>query len=163
MRPVNCVQFSLFMEGTTESYELNDLPFQLARSYHAFRHFAVKTLTSEGLSDHVKPGTGGLFLAIAKEEGCHVKYLSEQFRLPKATITGLLRTLEDDDLVRREKDPEDARAFRLYLTAKGRDLLPSMIHRHHRVLGTLHEGLDEEEVEALKRMLRRVLDNIAKS
>ncbi|MEM6915197.1 MAG: MarR family transcriptional regulator [Verrucomicrobiota bacterium] len=151
------------MEKPTDSYELNDLPFQLARSYHAFRHFAVKTLTSEGLSDRVKPGTGGVFLAIAKTEGCQVKSLSEQFRLPKATITGLLKTLEEDDLVRREKDPDDARAFRLFLTAKGRELLPSMIDRHHRVLAALHEGLEEDEAEALKRMLSRVLDNIAKS
>jgi len=151
------------MENPTDSYDLHDLPFQLARSYHAFRHFAVKTLTSEGLSDRVRPGTGGLFLAIAKEEGCHVKYLAEQFRLPKATITGLLRTLEDDKLVRREKDSNDARAFRPFLTLKGRELLPSMIDRHHRVLDTLHEGLDAEEVEDLKRMLRRVLDNMAKS
>ncbi|MDF1824961.1 MAG: MarR family transcriptional regulator [Verrucomicrobiales bacterium] len=150
------------MDEPTDSYELNDLPFQLARSYHAFRHFAVKTLTSEGLSEQVKPGTGGLFLAIAKQEGCHVKYLSEQFQLPKATITGLLRTLESDDLVRREKDPEDARAFRLFLTGKGHELLPSMINRHHRVLETLHEGLDPEEVDELKRMLKRVLDNISR-
>lgn len=151
------------MEETTDSYELNDLPFQLARSYHAFRHFAVKTLTSEGLSDKVKPGTGGIFLAIAKKEGCHVKHLSEQFRLPKATITGLLRTLEEDELVRREKDPGDARAFRLYLTAKGQELLPSMIQRHHRVLETLHEGLNPDEAEMLKRMLSVVLDNIARA
>lgn len=151
------------MEEPTDSYELNDLPFQLARSYHAFRHFAVKTLTSEGLSNEVKPGTGGLFLAIAKTEGCHVKSLAEQFRLPKATITGLLRTLEEDDLVRREKDPDDARAFRLFLTAKGRELLPRMIDRHHLVLAKLHDGLDENEVEDLKRMLSQVLDNIAKS
>lgn len=151
------------MEKPTDSYELNDLPFQLARSYHAFKHFAVKTLTSEGLSDQVKPGTGGLFLAIAKSEGCHVKYLAEQFRLPKATITGLLRGLEDDELVRREKDPDDARAFRLFLTAKGRELLPSMIKRHHLVLETLHEGLEPDEVEVLKKMLSRVLDNIARS
>ncbi|MEM9015710.1 MAG: MarR family transcriptional regulator [Verrucomicrobiota bacterium] len=149
------------MENSTDSYDLNDLPFQLARSYHAFRSYAIQTLTSEGLSQQVRPGTGGIFLTIARAEGCNVKYLAETFNLPKATITGLLKTLESEDLVRREKDPDDARAFCLFLTSKGRKLLPSMISRHHRVLETMHEGLEREEVETLKRLLRRVLDNIS--
>ena len=149
------------MDSADSSYELNDLPFQLARSYHAFRSFAVKTLTSEGLSDQVKPGTGGIFLAIARSEGCNVTHLSEVFRLPKATITGLFRGLESDGLVRREKDPNDARAFQLFLTHEGKELLPSMIQRHHKVLENLHEGLNEDEVETLKELLSRVLDNIS--
>ena len=149
------------MEESRASYELNDLPFQLARSYHAFRSFAVKTLTSEGLNDRVKPGTGGIYLAIARSEGCNVGHLAKVFRIPKTTVTGLLRGLEEDGFVRRERDPDDARAFRLYLTGKGHKLLPSMIARHHRVLETMHEGLSDEEVETLKTLLSRVLDNIS--
>ena len=46
---------------------------------------------------------------------------AEQVRLP--TMSGIVRGLEDDGLVRRAADRRDRRAVRIHATARGRNLL----------------------------------------
>lgn len=46
--------------------------------------------------------------------------LAEVLHLHPSTLTGVLRRLEDQGLLRRRADPNDARKSRLSLTAKGR-------------------------------------------
>lgn len=143
--------------------DLTDTPFLLARSHHAFRAFADKSLRESGLNGKIDSGTGAVFLAIANAEGSNVKEIASTLQLPKASISDILRKLEKQKLIRREKDPDDARAFRLFLDKAGSRILPKMISRHQVVLDEMHAGLSAREVTTLKRLLDRVLRNISGS
>ena len=72
---------------------------------------------------------------------------AEQVRLP--TISGLLRGLEGDALVRREPHPVDRRAVRITATAKGRRLLERGRQRRIDNLVELLEPLSSEELATL--------------
>ena len=50
--------------------------------------------------------------------------LAARARLAKQTMTTLVRLAERDGLVRRERDPEDGRAFRISLTPRARAFQP---------------------------------------
>ena len=61
-------------------------------------------------------------LALWEEDGVSVKHLGERLTLDSATLTPLLKRLEQQDLVQRRRDNRDERVVRLYLTKKGKAL-----------------------------------------
>lgn len=83
--------------------------------------------------------------------------LAQRARLSKQTMTTLVRQLEAEGLVARRPDPDDARASRIFLTARARRFEPVAA----RVIAEL-ERLAERElgarrVAALKRALADLL------
>jgi DNA-binding MarR family transcriptional regulator len=72
---------------------------------------------------------------------------AEQVRPP--TMTRLVRALEAEGLVRREKDPDDGRVVRLRATSKGQDLLGQGRARRVRRLASVLEDLTPSERDAM--------------
>ena len=72
---------------------------------------------------------------------------AEQVRLP--TMSALVRGLEDDLLVRRGRDPDDARAVRLRATAKGERILRRGRERRIENLVDLLEPLSRRELRTV--------------
>jgi DNA-binding MarR family transcriptional regulator len=65
------------------------------------------------------------------------------------TMTVLVRRLEQDGLVRRTPDPDDARAVRVALTDAGRDELAAVRSRRAAILEARLEQLDADQRAAL--------------
>ena len=63
----------------------------------------------------------------------------------RATITGLVDTLERDGLVTRTPDPEDRRMMAVMLTPRGEKLLQKVLPSHFQKLTSLLEPLSETE------------------
>jgi DNA-binding MarR family transcriptional regulator len=72
---------------------------------------------------------------------------AEQVRLP--TMSGIVRGLEEDDLVRRASDPDDRRASRIHATARGRYILLRARGRRVDNLAERLRTLDREELRTL--------------
>ena len=62
-------------------------------------------------------------LQVARNEGCRQVDLSDQLELKQATLARLIDQLELAGLVKRQPDPEDRRAYRLYLQARAKQVL----------------------------------------
>jgi DNA-binding MarR family transcriptional regulator len=87
---------------------------------------------------------------------------AEQVRPP--TMTRLVRALEDEQLVRREKDPSDGRIVRLSATAKGESLLhEGRTRRVRRLAGPLGELTASERatLDDAAGVLARVIARLA--
>lgn len=65
------------------------------------------------------------------------------------TMTGIVRRLEQDGLVRRTPDPSDARAVRVALTDAGRDELAAVRAKRAAVLAQRLDQLDDDARAAL--------------
>jgi DNA-binding MarR family transcriptional regulator len=74
---------------------------------------------------------------------------AEQVRLP--TMSGIVRGLESDALVRRESDPSDRRTAHIHATARGRTLLLRGRARRVENLADRLRDLDAEELRTLAR------------
>jgi DNA-binding MarR family transcriptional regulator len=75
----------------------------------------------------------------------------------RATMTGLVDTLERDGLVKREPDPKDRRMLSVNLTAKGHELLTQVLPNHFRLMGEVMSPLSEIERKTLVRLLAKIL------
>ena len=103
-------------------------------------------------------GLGGpkwLALAmLAREDGLSQGEASRRCQLNPSRVTRLSQALEEDGLIRRERDAEDNRVVRLYLTEEGRGKVAALPQLRERFRERINSVLSDEEVDELRRMLR---------
>jgi DNA-binding MarR family transcriptional regulator len=68
-------------------------------------------------------------------------------------VTRTAQALENDGLIRRERDPADNRVMRMYLTDEGKEQLRRLPEINDQINRRVHSVLSEEEFEELRRML----------
>jgi MarR family transcriptional regulator, organic hydroperoxide resistance regulator len=57
-----------------------------------------------------------------QEDGLPTSSIGEKLQQVGGTLTGVIDRMEERDLVRRERDPQDRRIWRIWLTQAGREL-----------------------------------------
>ena len=72
------------------------------------------------------------------------------------SITLIVDRMEKNGLVRRTRDPEDRRSFRLVVTEKGEEYLKRSAQEAITLVMRLLENLSEEELQLLKTLLEKV-------
>ena len=82
--------------------------------------------------------------------------LAEGANVTRATMTGLIDTLERDGFVKREPDPVDRRMMSVRLTAKAESFLRDFLPGHFRTTSKLMSALSESERKTLVRLLNKI-------
>jgi len=82
--------------------------------------------------------------------------LAESAGVTRATMTGLIDTLERNGLVKREPDPVDRRMMSVHLTARGQEVLREVLPGHFQWMAALMRPLSENERKTLVRLLTKV-------
>jgi DNA-binding MarR family transcriptional regulator len=95
-----------------------------------------------------------VLLVLGRRDGLSQGEFIQEYEMDPSRVTRTAQALEADGLIRRERDPEDNRVVRMYLTGAGRELLQRKQPRvneelRRRVSSTLSEG----ELRELHRML----------
>ena len=85
--------------------------------------------------------------------------LADRTGVTRATITGLVDTLERDGYVSRAVDAHDRRMQRVCLTQKARDLMRQILPEHFQRMASLMAPLDETERRNLVALLNKVLQH----
>ena len=71
----------------------------------------------------------------------------------------IIAGLEERGYIRKERDPADRRRIRIHLTERGEEFVRDMAPLAARTRDGLYEGLDDEELRMLRRVLRRIERN----
>ncbi|MCF3649422.1 MarR family winged helix-turn-helix transcriptional regulator [Synoicihabitans lomoniglobus] len=87
--------------------------------------------------------------------------LAEMAGVTRATMTGLIDTLERDGFVRREADPHDRRAMLVHLTTQGEAFTRELLPGYFRQVTAIMAPLQRSEQEELMRLLMKVRRGIA--
>jgi len=87
--------------------------------------------------------------------------LADRTGVTRATITGLVDTLERAGLVTRTPHPEDRRMMSVGLTPRGNKLLADIMPEHFRRMAWLMDPLSESERKTFVRLLTKVLTRAA--
>lgn len=89
--------------------------------------------------------------------------LAAECDLAKGTLTGMVSTLERQDLVVRQRLDRDRRRVTVDLTEAGRETIAGLFPRFNSFEGMMTAGLSDEEKAELARLLRLVITNAAGS
>lgn len=100
-----------------------------------------------------------LLANLAREDGQTLAALSRRMLVTAGNLTGLVDRAERDGVVERRADPRDRRLSRVYLTARGRELVRGLLPAHAAHIAELLGGLDAGD----RRELRRILGKLRQS
>ena len=87
--------------------------------------------------------------------------LAELASVSRATITGLLDSLERDGYVRRQPDPADRRQMSVRLTPAGEQFMHALLPDHFRIISSLMSPLSEHERKTLVLLLNKIGERTA--
>jgi DNA-binding MarR family transcriptional regulator len=102
-------------------------------------------------------GVGGmkwfLLTVLGRRDGLSQGEFTQGYEMDPSRVTRTAQSLEADGLIRRERDAEDNRVMRMYLTEGGLEVLDRLPEINDQLRSRVHSVLSEEEFEELRRML----------
>ena len=102
-------------------------------------------------------GVGGmkwfLLTVLDRRDGLSQGEFTQEYEMDPSRVTRTAQSLEADGLIRRERDAEDNRVMRMYLTEEGSQVLDGLPEINDQLRRRVHSVLSEEEFEELRRML----------
>ena len=135
----------------------DDLGFLLAKAVQRWNELLQERFRAAGWGD-VRPSYGSILVPLFEEDGLRMGELARRSRLSKQTMTTMVRILERERLVRRERDPDDGRAVRIVLTPRARQFEP-VAERTLAELGAIaRDRIGERRLAALKRDLKEWIE-----
>ncbi len=107
-------------------------------------------------------GTGQIsFISfLQNEDGINQETLTRKFGVNKATTARAIAKLVKEGYVIRKRDETDNRAYKLYLTKKGRGVGPKLKSVLQQLTEILSVGLTEDEKASVIRLLEKMYQNI---
>jgi DNA-binding MarR family transcriptional regulator len=134
-----------------------NLGFLLAKASQRWNELLGERFAQRGFGE-VRASYGSVLLPLFEQDGLRMGQIAGRARLSKQTMTTMVRLCEREGLVYRERDPGDARAFRIHLTERAKDFRPVvgeiLCELDVRVLA----ALGERQRNALVRALKGVMD-----
>jgi DNA-binding MarR family transcriptional regulator len=135
----------------------SDINTALIRAARAHRSAAASLLGEVGLH----PGQEALLMQLWEGDGRTQAELAEALAVEPPTVTKMLQRMEMAGLLVRKPDPDDGRAQRVYLTAKGKRLRQRVDRLWSKLASQSVDGLSPRQQATLRTMLARVTENLA--
>ncbi|KAB8295675.1 MarR family winged helix-turn-helix transcriptional regulator [Bifidobacterium avesanii] len=134
----------------------DELHFLLLRAFNHSNRRIDEAIRRIGLL----PGQPKILECLNERDGRTAKEICDECILDKSTMTGLLARMEARGLVRREAHETDRRSYRVFLTDAGRARMPEIRSIMDGTDRAATKGMTDEERNALREGLRRVIANL---
>ncbi len=100
------------------------------------------------------------YLKAHTQEKVTQKELSEALHIKHPTTIGLLKRLEEKEMVQVIIDPDNRKFRNIILTKKGNDLMESSNKHRDFIDRSLTNGMSAKEISELRRLLDKLYDNM---
>lgn len=146
-------QVATKLSGMTLDFDSMAAVSNVFRAANATRNFLERTvLAPSGLS-----WTAFVVLWVSWIwEPIETRTIAEEGGFSKATLTGVLQTLESRGLIKRNRSVEDKRLVLVTLTAKGRKLMVSLFPEFNKHEQEVLSGLSAQQKRDLATALRQI-------
>ena len=120
-----------------------------------------RALQNEGFED-ITPEQLSLMARLREEGGMNQSRLGEKALKDRPNITRILRLLKEKGFIERRADQKNQRAYRLFLTDAGNDVLDRLLPLVAQIWRSRVKGLSPEEILTTRTILKRIYENIEK-
>lgn len=100
---------------------------------------------------------------LSRNEGSNQGTLAELLEVEPITLCRMVDRLEEAGLVERRRDPNDRRAWLIYLTDASRPLLAQLRELGHALTEEALEGIDAAERDQLVATLTKIRTNLSRT
>lgn len=94
------------------------------------------------------------------EENVYQRDLETVLNLRRATVSGVLQTMEKNKLIERVIDTEDTRAKKIMLNEKAKKIFIDSRKKLENLERIIAEGIPEEEIEIFYKVIEKMEENI---
>ena len=136
---------------------MDTLPFEIAETAHALRRAFDRRATGLG----VTRAQWKVMFRLDRSPGLRQVELADHLDVEPITLCRIVDRLEEAGLVERRRDPDDRRAWRLYLTAKGEPIVEQLRELAGQLAQEAFAGVAPQAIETLREALAHVRDNIS--
>lgn len=98
-------------------------------------------------------------LSLSKNEGINQNEISRILYVDKSMSAKSIKKLIALGYVNKKEDKKDARAYKLYLTDKAKDIIPKILKVRDKWINILSQGSDNEKIKTSIDFLRKALGN----
>ncbi len=116
----------------------------------------------EMLKNGMRTSYRHLLTPLSVQDGVTQLDLVKVTRLKAPTVSTTLRNMEADGLVKRETDKDDARATRVYLTEKGREIDKKMRASNTKIEKLFLNDISAEDQELVLSIMKKMKTNVEK-
>lgn len=95
-----------------------------------------------------------------EEDGLSTSGIADKLKQLGATLTGVVDRMEDRTLVYRERDPDDRRIIRIWLTEEGKRLMKVLPSIGAETINRATEDISETEQAAVLKILDQIVHNL---
>ncbi|WP_340820397.1 MarR family transcriptional regulator [Methanolobus sp. WCC4] len=120
-------------------------------------HFYIENALE---SYNLKGPMFAFLLTLAHKDGCSQESLARYLNLSKATATRAIAALEKEGYVFRERDDDDRRIYRVFISDKGREIIPLINSTLHEWNGILLSEFSEEEEAIFRKLLDKAKETL---
>jgi DNA-binding MarR family transcriptional regulator len=132
--------------------------FLLSRATWAMNNSVNRMLRENGLAD-ISVTYFAVLQALWGMDGLSISDLGERVQLEKSTMTSLIDRMEAAGLVRRDDHPTDRRAYRICITARGRELEEELDRVVTEAYNHLTRGVPEKDLQTAIEVLKGIMSN----
>ena len=97
-----------------------------------------------------------------QDKDIYQKDLESVLNLRRATVSGVLQTMEKNNLIQRVVDSEDSRIKKIILNPKAEKLFKENQKRVEKLEKIISEGISEEEVLIFSKVIKKMKENVQK-
>lgn len=108
----------------------------------------------------VAPGQFAQLLALLEQDGVSQSELCRQVQIDQSTMAHTLKRMERDGLVSRSSDAADQRRAVITLTARARELAPTLVGAAREVNAAAAAGVSRADLDTCMRVLTAAIDNL---
>jgi DNA-binding MarR family transcriptional regulator len=119
-------------------------------------------LAARGPKGNVTPSQAGLLFVLGRRDGALMSEVGAALDLGMPGISGLAERMFEAGLIAKRVDPDDGRAWRLWLTPAGRKALARAKAGVAEVNARLTEGFSDAEIEVVSRWLTSLQNKFPK-
>ncbi|KWR88823.1 MarR family winged helix-turn-helix transcriptional regulator [Cupriavidus sp. IDO] len=137
-------------------YQMSDsVGYLMQRAKNMLAHGVEQEVSSLDIT-HAQ---ASCLMMLATGRACTVTDLGRELNTDMGSVTRLLSRMEKRGLIERRRRDIDRRVVDLSLTPEGQDLVARLPAVFCKVLAHHFRGFSDDEVHALRNMLRRLIDN----
>ncbi|HSH67781.1 MAG TPA: MarR family winged helix-turn-helix transcriptional regulator [Bacteroidia bacterium] len=141
------------MKKKNQADSIGNLLMQINK---AWRKKSNVLLSSVGLHS----GQDVLLYYLSREDGQTVSSLAESLNITQATISIMINRMQISKVISKKKDSADKRTTRIYLTSKGKTIIPKIHEIWKTMENVTTKGLKKDQKDKLTSLLLTTLKNL---
>ena len=102
-------------------------------------------------------------LGISRNEGINQGNLADLLEVEPITLCRLIDRMQESDLVERRRDPNDRRAWQLFLTEKAGPVLEELHETADELMSQALLEISETQIDTMTELLNRIRHNLSAS